>query len=116
MDDFHAQKYRMMIRVRFLLASLLLSAVLFGAFKFKSAVWGFYAHKQINRLAVFTLPSEMIGFYKYFIQDIKENAVNPDMRRYAVKNEAPRHYIDLDVYGDSALYVVPKYWKDAVEK
>ena len=105
-----------MIRVRFLLASLLLSAVLFGAFKFKSAVWGFYAHKQINRLAVFTLPSEMIGFYKYFIQDIKENAVNPDMRRYAVKNEAPRHYIDLDVYGDSALYVVPKYWKDAVEK
>ena len=79
-------------------------------------MWGFYAHKEINRLAVFTLPPEMIGFYKNFIQEIKENAVNPDMRRYAVKDEAPRHYIDLDVYGDSALQVVPKYWKQAVEK
>lgn len=84
--------------------------------KQKEVVWGFYAHKQINRLAIFTLPPEMIGFYKKFIQEIKENAVNPDMRRYAVKNEAPRHYIDLDIYGDSALFVVPKYWKSAVEK
>ena len=84
--------------------------------KQKEVMWGFYAHKEINRLAVFTLPPEMIGFYKNFIQEIKENAVNPDMRRYAVKDEAPRHYIDLDVYGDSALQVVPKYWKQAVEK
>lgn len=86
------------------------------SFQQKKLVWGFYAHKQINRLAVFTLPPEMIGFYKKFIQEIKENAVNPDMRRYAVKGEAPRHYIDLDIYGDSALQVVPKYWKQAVEK
>ena len=80
--------------------------LLFGGFKEVESSWGFYAHKQINRLAVFTLPSEMIGFYKHFVQDIKENAVNPDMRRYAVKNEAPRHYIDLDVYGDSVRTLV----------
>lgn len=67
-------------------------------------------------MAVFTLPPEMITFYKYYIQDLTENAVNPDRRRYAVKNEAPRHYIDLDVYGDSALYKLPRYWNDAVEK
>ncbi|MGB3468851.1 MAG: zinc dependent phospholipase C family protein [Cyclobacteriaceae bacterium] len=89
---------------------------LFSSFAVKKNIWGFYAHKQINRLAVFTLPPEMIGFYKKFVQEIKDNAVNPDMRRYAVKNEAPRHYIDLDVYGDSALQKVPKYWKAAVEK
>jgi len=76
--------------------------------------WGFFAHQRINRLAVFTLPPEMIGFYKKHIRYITENAVNPDRRRYAVEGEAPRHYIDLDAYGDSALYKLPRYWHEAV--
>ena len=78
--------------------------------------WGFHAHRKINRLAVFTLPPEMIGFYKNNIQYLVEKSVNPDMRRYVNPLEAPRHYIDLDVYGDSALKVMPRYWKQAVEK
>ncbi|MDW3211318.1 MAG: zinc dependent phospholipase C family protein [Reichenbachiella sp.] len=78
--------------------------------------WGFYAHRRINRLAVFTIPPELIGFYKKHIVYLTENAINPDQRRYAVEGEAPRHYIDLDIYGDSALQVVPHNWFDAVEK
>jgi hypothetical protein len=78
--------------------------------------WGFFTHQKINRLAVFTLPVEMIGFYKKNIQYISEASVNPDRRRYAVPEEAPRHYIDLDEYGDSAAYKLPRYWKEAVEK
>ncbi|WP_439881046.1 zinc dependent phospholipase C family protein [Pontibacter sp. MBLB2868] len=78
--------------------------------------WGFFAHQRINRLAVFALPPEMVGFYKKHIRYITENAVNPDKRRYAVANEAPRHYIDLDVYGDSALYKLPRFWQQAVEQ
>ncbi|MBR0569879.1 hypothetical protein KB205_04590 [Microvirga sp. STS03] len=78
--------------------------------------WGFYAHQRINRLAVFALPPEMVGFYKKHIRYITENAVNPDKRRYAVEGEAPRHYIDLDMYGDSALYKLPRYWQPAVEQ
>lgn len=78
--------------------------------------WGFFAHQKINRLAVFTLPPEMIGFYKHNIQYIEEASVNPDKRRFAVVDEAPRHYIDLDHFGDSALYKMPRYWKDAVER
>lgn len=81
-----------------------------------ASTWGFFAHQKINRLAVFTLPVEMIGFYKHHIQFVTENAVNPDRRRYAVEGEAPRHYIDIDVYGDSAVYKLPRYWKEAVEK
>jgi len=81
-----------------------------------SMIWGFYAHQQINRIAVFTLPEEMLSFYKMNIQYITENAVNPDRRRYAIKEEAPRHYIDIDVYGDSAIEKMPRYWFDAVEK
>ncbi|MFD1188684.1 zinc dependent phospholipase C family protein [Pontibacter rugosus] len=78
--------------------------------------WGFFAHQRINRLAVFALPPEMVGFYKKHIRYITENAVNPDKRRYAVEGEAARHYIDLDVYGDSALHTMPRFWLQAVEK
>ena len=76
--------------------------------------WGFFGHQRINRLAVFTLPVEMIPFYKYHIEYITEKAVRPDMRRYIIPEEAARHYIDLDVYGDSALYTMPRYWNEAV--
>ncbi|MCU0368189.1 MAG: zinc dependent phospholipase C family protein [Cyclobacteriaceae bacterium] len=78
--------------------------------------WGFFAHKKINELAVYTLPVKMSVFYKSNIEYIREAAVNPDRRRYAVVDEAPRHFIDLDVYGDSAVYKLPRYWQDAVNK
>ncbi|WP_299459137.1 zinc dependent phospholipase C family protein [uncultured Microscilla sp.] len=86
----------------------------------KPPAWGFFAHQRINRLAVFTLPPEMITFYKFYIVYLTENAINPDARRYAVKGEAPRHFIDVDVYdhqyNDSAVYKMPRNWKDAVKK
>lgn len=83
---------------------------------FLSGSWGFYGHRQINRLAVFTLPGDMIGFYKKNIQYITDASVNPDRRRYALVEEATRHYIDLDHFGDSARYRMPRFWKEAVEK
>lgn len=78
--------------------------------------WGFFAHQKINRLAVFTLPASMIGFYKKNIDYLTEASVSPDKRRYAVKDEAPRHYIDLDKFGDSAAYKLPRVWQEAVER
>jgi len=78
--------------------------------------WGFWAHQRINRLAVFTLPPEMQVFFKKQIRYLTENAVNPDKRRYAVVGEAPRHYIDAEAYGDSALYKLPAYWNEAVNR
>lgn len=69
-------------------------------------------------MAVFTLPPPMIGFYKKHIEFITEHAVVPDKRRYAIKDEAPRHYIDIDHYchdGDP-FKAVPKTWNDAVAK
>jgi hypothetical protein len=78
--------------------------------------WGFFAHQRINRLAVFCLPPGMLPFFKHHIVYLTENAVNPDRRRNAVKGEAPRHFIDIDVYGDSALWKMPRRWNDAVAK
>ena len=81
--------------------------------------WGFFGHKRINRIATFTLPPEMFGFYKEHIEYITEHAVDPDKRRYAVDGEAQRHYIDIDHYvhhGEDPFEVVPKKWQDAVDK
>lgn len=85
----------------------------------KSALWGFFGHQRINRIAVFTLPPEMFGFYKEHIEYITEHAVDPDKRRYAVKGEAECHYIDIDHYakpGEDVFTIVPKSWSKATEK
>lgn len=94
---------------------LLISLAAVMAF-FLFSSWGFFGHKRINQLSIFTLPPAMIGFYKANINYITEASVNPDRRRFSVVDEAPRHYIDLDHYGDSALQRMPKYWNDAVAK
>ena len=81
--------------------------------------WGFFGHKRINRIATFTLPAEMFGFYKEHVEFLTEHAVDPDKRRYAVDGEAQRHYIDIDHYvhsGEDPFEVVPRRWKDAVAK
>ncbi|MCS6934538.1 MAG: zinc dependent phospholipase C family protein [Chitinophagales bacterium] len=78
--------------------------------------WGFWAHKRINRIAVFLLPPEMISFYKQNIEYITEHAVDPDKRRYATPDEAPRHYIDLDHYCTYPCHDFPRRWDDAVKK
>ena len=78
--------------------------------------WGFHAHKIANRHAVFTLPEDLIGFYKKHIDHLTEHAIDADKRRYALKEEAPRHYIDIDHYGDNPFEIMPRKWSDAVEK
>ena len=90
---------------------LFLSSILLA-----SIPWGFYAHKRVNRYAVFTLPEELVGFYKKHIDHLTEHAVDADKRRYAIKEEAPRHYIDIDHYGKNPFQEMPRKWTDAVEK
>jgi len=75
--------------------------------------WGFFAHQRINRLAVFTLPKDLISFYKSNINYITEHAVDPDKRRYADSLEAPRHYLDADHYGAEPFKLIPRNWNEA---
>lgn len=94
---------------KFLLILILPSVILLAS-------WGFFAHQKINRLAVFTLPNNLISFYKSNINYISEHAVDPDKRRYADSLEAPRHYLDADHYGKHPFDSIPKKWNDAVKK
>jgi len=57
--------------------------------------WGFFAHRRINYYAVFLLPPEMLVLYKPNSEFLSDHAVDPDKRRYVLKEEAPRHYIDM---------------------
>ncbi|MBB5397574.1 zinc dependent phospholipase C family protein [Mucilaginibacter sp. AK015] len=78
--------------------------------------WGFFAHYRINRLAVFTLPKDMAGFYKANIGFITEHAVSADKKRYVDSTEAPHHFFDADHYGKQPFRDVPQHWIDAAAK
>ena len=83
---------------------------------FTSYCWGFYGHQKINYFSVFLLPPEMMVLYKPNINFLIEHSVDPDKRRYAVKEEGPRHYIDLDFYGKYPFPNLPRKYEDAVAK
>ena len=58
----------------------------------------------------------MMVLYKPNIEFLSEHAIDPDKRRYAVIEEGPRHYIDIDQYGQYPYPSLPHSWKEAVEK
>ncbi|MEO7445184.1 MAG: zinc dependent phospholipase C family protein [Ferruginibacter sp.] len=89
---------------------------LFLGISLKSFCWGFYAHQRINYYAVFMLPPEMMVLYKPNIAFITEHAIDPDKRRYAIKEEGPRHYIDIDNYGSYPYEALPRKYDEAVAK
>jgi hypothetical protein len=78
--------------------------------------WGFFGHQKINYYAVFLLPPEMMTLYKPNIDFLSEHAVDPDKRRYAVAEEGPRHYIDIDNYGPYPYDSLPRRWDAAVAR
>lgn len=78
--------------------------------------WGFVAHRRINQMAVYTLPPKLIIFYKKHIEYVEKHAIDPDKRRYASEQEAPRHYIDLDHYGTYPYDNIPRKWTSALAK
>ena len=93
--------------IRFLLPFFILLLL-----NYNSYCWGFYAHQKINYYAVFLLPPEMMLLYKPNISFLSEHAIDPDKRRYAVPDEGPRHYIDIDHYGVYLSIFLVKKCKD----
>ncbi|MBK8699614.1 MAG: hypothetical protein IPN29_08730 [Saprospiraceae bacterium] len=98
----------------FLLGILAIGSLLLTAFLIPE--WGFFGHRKINRMAVFTLPEAMLPLYKKYIDYIEEHAVDPDKRRYATVHEAVRHYIDLDQWGSYPFDSLPRNWTDVLVK
>lgn len=91
--------------------------VLFIVFVTKESLgWGFWAHKEIHRYAVQSLPLEMKPFFEANADTIISGSVAADLRVSADKEEAPVHYIDIDRYGKYPFKELPRAYFDAVKK
>lgn len=101
--------------MRFKNALLILISLVLLSFVVKPD-WGFFGHRKINRMAVFTLPQDLLGFYKENLEYVTAHAVDPDKRRYALKNEFARHYIDIDHWDTIPFNNVPRDLMSAVMK
>lgn len=78
--------------------------------------WGFLVHRTIHQLAIYELPEGMQYFFHRNMSYIVKNSVRPDQRRNEDRDEAPKHFIDLELFGDSAAWKMPLKWNDAVKK
>lgn len=67
-------------------------------------------------MAVFTLPPEMMYFYKNNIEFITDHAPDPDKMKFVDPHEGPRHFIDIDVWGTYPYDDLPKNWYGVMEK
>jgi len=78
--------------------TVLFTALLFVVFSVQAVFpWGDQGHKLINKMAVEFFPPEMKAFTKW--QDyLSMHAPDPDYRKKTDKNEAPKHFIDIDYY------------------
>ncbi|MBD0369056.1 MAG: hypothetical protein ICV53_23495 [Flavisolibacter sp.] len=95
---------------RFFITGLVTAVFLLGS------SWGFLVHRTVNQLAIYQLPKAMQPFFlrneKYLVQQ----AVRPDLRRSEDPTEAPKHFIDLEPFGDSAAWKMPRTWSEAIAK
>jgi hypothetical protein len=78
--------------------------------------WGFLGHRTIHQLAIYELPPSMRMFFHHHMNEIVKYSTRPDQRRNQDKEEAPKHYIDLELYGDSTGLNMPLRWEDALKK
>lgn len=97
----------MKIQFRILLVSAFFTSLVF----FSS--WGTFGHEHINKAAVFALPDSMQLFFYNHIDYITQESTVPDLRKYTMldKTETPRHYIDLEKFGNADS--IPRNYAEA---
>ena len=78
--------------------------------------WGFLVHRAVNQLAVYELPAGMQPFFYRNMDYIVRYSVRPDQRRNEDATEANKHFIDLEVFGDSAAWKMPLQWQAAQDR
>jgi hypothetical protein len=75
--------------------------------------WGFDVHRYITDRAIDLLPDEMRPFFDKHRSFVVERSIDPDLWRVAgFTDEPPRHFVDLDAYGE---YPFPKLSREYEE-
>jgi len=78
--------------------------------------FGFEAHRQINKNAVFILPGDMLLFFKTHIDFIVAESITPDKLSRVIEDEAANHYIDTEFYSENFPDSVPLTYTKAFNK
>lgn len=78
--------------------------------------WGFLVHRTTQQLAIYELPGSLQLFFYRNMDYIVKYSVRADQRRNEDSTEASRHFIDLEMFGDSAAWKMPYSWNEAVAK
>lgn len=78
--------------------------------------WGFLVHRTVHQLAIYQLPKSMRHFFYNNMDSLVSNAPRPDMRVSTDSTEGPKHYIDFELLGDSALWKMPLTKAEAISQ
>jgi hypothetical protein len=78
--------------------------------------WGYLVHRTVGQLAIYQLPAPMKAFFWKNRDSIVSQSIRPDVRRSTDKTEFPRHFIDLEAYGDSAGWKMPHEEAAAIQQ
>ncbi len=81
-----------------------------------SGAWGFWSHRQIHQHAVRSLPRDMSQFFIANAETLMAWSVKPDQRRWSDPSEPPKHYIDIDRYGNAPFDSLPRLRAEAVDR
>lgn len=101
------------MRALALLPLVLIACLLAGSDR--AAAWGFDVHRMITDRAIDQLPEEIRPFFQKHRGFIVEHSVDPDLwRTGGWTEEPPRHFLDLDAYGEPPFDALPRELDRAV--
>lgn len=73
-------------------------------------------HRTLTQLSVYQLPKAMQPFFYQNMEALVKHSVRPDERRSKDSTEAPKHFIDLEGFGEDAAHRMPPDWQSAVAR
>jgi subtilisin family serine protease len=78
--------------------------------------WGERGHEFTNELAISAVPGDLQNFYRIYLNDIVQHAMDADKAKRSDPAERPRHFIDIDLYGEYPFADLPEEFDAAVAK
>lgn len=79
--------------------------------------WGAKGHRTINTIAVDALPArELKDFFTANVDYLDQHAMDADNAKKTDPQEGPRHFIDIDMYGEYPFKELPEDYEKALEK
>lgn len=114
---FHRSRSPVVARARLIAAGVVASALLTLGPSTPVEAWGFSVHRYIASRAIDEMPAPLRSFFRKRRTQVVEHAVDPDLWRNAgFREEPPRHFLDMDAYGDYPFDALPHDYAEAVAK